>query len=101
MPQLATQFRGDLRFFAFFLANGTVDAEVLPVGTDYSVIFREPSALEQTFAIWSNVLELDEQGVPTNAPTARRRAAQYIRTWIDKSYVVEPPFSDEELELHL
>lgn len=101
MPKLATQFRGDFRFFAFYLANGTIDAEVLPVGTDYSVIFREPSALEQVFAIWSNVIELDEHGVPMNAAAARRRAAQYIRTWIDESYVVEPSFSDEELELHL
>jgi len=101
MPKLATQLRGNLRFFAFYLANGTVDLDVLPVGTDYSAIFREPSALEQAFAIWSNVLELDEHGAPANAAVARRRAAQYIRTWIDQSYIVEPPFLDWELELHL
>jgi len=40
--------------------------------------FREPGALEQTYAIFSNVLEFDESGHVLNAKHAEKRAAQYI-----------------------
>jgi hypothetical protein len=101
MSKLSTDFRAHLRFFAFYLVNGTVHLELLPFEMDYKVIFEEPSALEQVFAIWSNVLELDDQGKPTNEADARRRAAQYIRGWVDRNYVVIPPFEEWELALHL
>lgn len=101
MNKLSTALRGDLRLFAFFLVNGTVDDDIIPVGTDYRVIFEWPSTLEQVFAIWANVLECDDAGVPTNAHLAKRRASQYIRTFIDPTYRVEPPFEQWELELHL
>lgn len=69
-------------------------------GVDYSAIFEEPSALEQAFAIFMNVLEVDDKGNVTNAKYAERRAAQEIRRYVDPSYTVVPPFEDWELELH-
>lgn len=45
-------------------------------GVDYWDVLREnPSELETVVAIFANVLELDDQGVPVNARYAERRAA--------------------------
>jgi hypothetical protein len=98
--KLSEDVRGFLRLFAFFLANGTVDWELLGEGYDYSSLFENPSDLERVFAIWSNVLELDDEGTVLNPKDAQHRAAQYIRRFVDPSYVVEPPFEPWELELH-
>jgi hypothetical protein len=67
---------------------------------DYSCIFEEPSALEQAYAIFMNVLEVDATGQVLNAKHAERRAAQYIRSYVDKGYVVEPPLEDWEVHLY-
>jgi hypothetical protein len=99
--KLSEDVRSELRFFAFYLANGTLHSDILPGTQNYSSILSEASALEQIFAIWANVLELDESGKVTNAAQASRRAAQYIRSLIDGSYFVEPPFEDWELDLHI
>jgi hypothetical protein len=56
---------------------------------------------EAIFAVFSNVLPIDQNGKPVNADRARYRAAQYIRTFVDKNYVVTPPFETWETELHL
>jgi hypothetical protein len=89
-----------LRLFAFYLANRTLCLEVLR-GVDYSPIFSEASALEQAIAIYVNVLDLDEMGKVRNAGTSQRRTAQYIRSFLDPTYEVQPPFEDWELELPL
>ena len=68
-------------------------------GVDYTCIFEEPSAMEQAFAIFLNVLELDESGGAVNAKAAERRAAQYIRQYCERTYQVEPPFEQWEVEL--
>jgi hypothetical protein len=39
-----------------------------------------PSQMETCFAIFANVLELDDQGEPTNEKHAERRAATAIRS---------------------
>lgn len=45
-------------------------------GIDYWDVLREhPSELEAVVAIFANVLELDDDGVPVNARHAERRAA--------------------------
>lgn len=93
--------RASLRLFAFYLANRTLDPIVLPATIDYSCIFAEPSALEQAFAIWANVIDFDGDGNVLNAAHAQRRAAQYIRGYVDQGYVVDPPLEDWELKLHL
>ena len=99
--KLSREIRTELRLFAFYLANSTLDSEILPSTKSYSEIFNEPSAVEQLFAIWANVLEIDDRGRVSNAAHASRRTAQYIRSFLDSSYKVEPPFEDWETELLL
>jgi hypothetical protein len=100
MAKLSESFRTSLRFFSFYLSSGTLEYELLG-DVDYQGVLNEPSALEMIYAIFSNVIELDDDGQVRNQPQAMRRAAQYILTWIDSDYVVEPPFEDWEIELHL
>lgn len=101
MAKLSTDVRSSIRFFAFFLANGTVDNDLLDVEeVDYSSVLLQPSWLESISAIYTNVLEVDEQGNVLNDDQARRRAAQYIRECIDRDYTVEPPWERWEIELH-
>ena len=99
MPKLSTSVSGALRTFAFWIANGTVGHPLLD-GVDYRCIFEEPSALEQAFAIFANVLDFDDDGHVTNAKHAERRSAQYIRSYVDPAYEVEPPFEGWEVALH-
>ncbi|WP_422035641.1 DUF7677 family protein [Roseibium sp.] len=98
--KLSPSFSGALRTFSFWIANGTVGQPLLD-GVDYrSCLSEEPSALEQTYAIFANVIEMDEEGTVLNAKHAERRAAQYLRSYCDPSYQIEPPLEDWEVELH-
>ncbi|MDC3954050.1 DUF7677 family protein [Polyangium jinanense] len=99
MPKVSPSVRGAVRLFSYWLANGTAGLPLLD-GVDYSAIFEEPSALEQTYAIFMNVLEFDDAGIVLNAKQAERRAAQFIRSYVEPDYVVEPPFEDWEVELY-
>ncbi|MEZ6123055.1 MAG: hypothetical protein R3C49_07760 [Planctomycetaceae bacterium] len=68
---------------------------------DYLSLYGdEPSAIEQVYAIFANVLKLDEKGLVLNAKYANKRATDYLRAYCDPNYTVEPPFEDWELELH-
>ncbi len=98
MPHVSHSVSGALRTFAFWIANRTVGYPLLE-GVDYSCIFEEPSALEQTFAIFINVLEFDETGTVINAKYAERRAAQWILLYVTGTEV-QPPFEDWECTLH-
>jgi hypothetical protein len=99
-PKLSQEFSGALRTFAFWVANGTLGLPLLE-GIDYrQTMIEEPSMLEQAFAIFANVIELNEDGVPINAKFAEYRAAQYIRSYCDPSYVVTPDFECWEQELY-
>lgn len=101
MPHLDKSVSAELRQFAYWIANRTVGHPLLE-GIDYSCIFEEPSALEQTYAIFANVLEVDKSGKVTNAKEAQMRAAQYIRSYVQcAEYVVVPPFEDWEVALHV
>ncbi|WP_326754960.1 hypothetical protein OH738_11560 [Streptomyces hirsutus] len=96
---LPVDVRGSIRLFAFYIANGTLDMELLD-GIDYKPeIMAFGSALEQVFAIFANVLQVDEQGEVVNHGDAQYRAAQWVRMVCDPSYVVEPPFEPWETEL--
>jgi hypothetical protein len=68
-------------------------------GIDYTCIFNEPSALEQVYAIYMNVLEFNESGEVTNAKYAERRAAQYILSYVTGRRE-EPEFEPWEVALH-
>jgi hypothetical protein len=100
MIKLSASFRGSLRLFAFFLANGTLCADVMGE-INYDDVLTDPSTLERMFAIYANVIEMDDDGDVVNEDVATRRAAQWLRYSYDNAYIVEPPFADWELELHL
>lgn len=92
--------RASFRLFAFYLANGTVDVDLLD-GIDYRpALFQFGSSLEQVFAIYCNVLQVDTKGTVLNEGDAQYRAAQWIRAHCDQSYRAEPPFETWETELH-
>jgi len=99
MPKLSNSVSGAFRQFSFWIANGTVGYPLLE-GVDYRVILQdEPSALEMVYAIFANVLEIDEQGNVLNAKEAERRAAQYILRFMTGKKV-EPPFEPWETTLY-
>lgn len=96
--KLSESFSGALRTFAYFMASGT---HYQLKGIDYLKLYgKEPSAIEQAFAIFINVIELDENGEVLNAKHAEKRAVDYIRSYCDSSFKVTPPYEDWELELH-
>ncbi|NBF02197.1 hypothetical protein GV819_07815 [Pseudomonas sp. Fl5BN2] len=98
--KLSSEFSGALRTFSFWVANGTLGYPLLE-GVDYrACLGQEPSMLEMAYAIFANVLELDEQGVPVNAKYAEHRAAQYIRQYCDPGYSAVPGFEAWEQALH-
>lgn len=99
MTRLPEDLRASVRFFAFYLANGTVDVDLLD-GIDYRpALMQYGSPLEMVFTIFTNLLEIDESGQVTNAGDATFRAAQWIRRYCDPTYKVDPPFAKWETEL--
>jgi hypothetical protein len=99
MKKLSNSFSSALRTFSYWIANGTIGYPILE-GIDYSCIFEEPSALEQVYAIFANVIEMDEDRNVINAKYAEQRAAQYIRSYVDSNYIIEPPLEDWEVALY-
>lgn len=96
--KLGGSFSGALRTFAYFMASGSVDTLR---GVDYlTVCGSEPSAIEQVFAIYANVIELDDAGLVINAKYAEKRATDYQRRYFDPTFVVEPPYENWEVALH-
>jgi hypothetical protein len=96
--KLSNSFSGALRTFTYFIASGS---HYQLQGVDYLKLFgEEPSAIEQVFAIYVNVLELDKNGVVLNAKYAEKRAVDYIRSYCDSNFKVDPPYQDWEIELH-
>lgn len=96
--RLSNSFSGALRTFAYFMASGTQNTLQ---GIDYLSLYgEEPSAIEQVFAIYVNVIELDENGQVINAKYAEKRATDYLRSYCDPSFKVEPAYQDWELELY-
>ncbi len=98
MPRLSESVSGAIRTFSFWIANRSVGHPLLE-GVDYSCIFEEPSALEQVYAIYANVLEFDESGKVVNARHAERRAAQYILSYVTGRRP-EPELEGWEVALH-
>lgn len=90
---------GALRQFSYWIANGAVGHPLLE-GVEYrGLLQEEPSALETVYAIFANVLELDEEGKVLNAKHAERRAAQYILQYMTGKEA-EPPFEPWETALY-
>ncbi len=61
---------------------------------------NEPSAIELAYAIFVNVLELDENGRVLNFTYAQKRATDSIRAYFDRNFKVDPPYENWEVELH-
>ena len=96
--KLGASFSGTLRTFAYFMSSGT---QYSLEGVDYLTLYgTEPSAIEQVYAIFANVLELDENGQVLNAHYAYKRATDYLRAYCDSSFKVDPPYEEWEMELH-
>jgi len=96
--KLSESFSGALRTFAYFMASGS---HYQLKGVDYLKLYgEEPSAIEQAFAIFANVIELDEKGNVLNAKYAEKRAVDYIRSYCEPSFKIEPPYEDWEIELY-
>ena len=101
MTHLPEGVRSALRYFAFFVANDSLHVDHYGDLGDYRPALMEyGSPLEMVFAIFANVLEYGPDGEVTNGGAATRRAAQYVRTYVDPGYTEDPPFEDWELELH-
>lgn len=74
--KLSNSFSGALRTFAYFMASGSQNTLE---GINYLGLYgEEPSAFEQVFAIYANVLELDEDGNVLNAKYVEKRATNYL-----------------------
>lgn len=96
--KLSSSFSGALRTFAYFMSSGT---HYMLEGIDYLPLYgNEPSALEQVYAIFANVLELDEKGKVLNFTDAQKRATDYLRAYCNQNFKVDPPYEDWEVELH-
>lgn len=101
MTSIPHGVRHHIRFFAFIVANGSLRVDEYGDLGDYRPALMEfGSPLEQLFAVFTNVLQLGPDGEPVNSGDATRRAAQYLRGYLDRTYEVTPPFEDWELELH-
>lgn len=62
-----------------------------------------PSNMEMMYAIFSNNLEMDNNGNVINFDHAVKRASQFVATCLfdpKNQYVVEPPLENWETELH-
>ncbi|GAB5441639.1 MAG: hypothetical protein Fues2KO_19880 [Fuerstiella sp.] len=96
--KLSSNFSGALRTFAYFMASGT---HYMLEDVEYLDLYgSEPSAIEMAFAIFVNVLELDDEGNVQNFVYAQRRATDYVRSYCIPEFEVVPPYSDWEVSLH-
>lgn len=98
LASLHPDCRAVVNHFVYSMVNGLLGYPLLESTGYQSVLVEESSAAEQACAIFCNVLELDEDGRPTNANEAEIRAAQYIRAYCDRDYTVDPPFEDWEID---
>lgn len=98
MMKMSSDFSGALRTFAYFMAGGThhmlKDVEYL------DLYGEEPSAIEMVFAIFANVIELDQDGNVTNFTYAQQRATDYLKSYCVPGFKVSPPLEEWETALY-
>lgn len=96
--KLSNSFKGSFRKFIYFMASGN---HHMLEGIDYIPLYKEePSAIEQVFAIYLNVIELNEDGEVMNARHAEKRATDYLRAYCDPNFKVSPEYEDWEVNLY-
>ena len=106
--KLSEDFKSILRHFAYYYTNGSlgyvIGDETILEGIDYREDLKnEASLVEQAYAIFSNNIQMDENGKVLNASYSMKRAAQWIRDVCkekDDDFTVIPDFEDWELELY-
>ncbi len=95
--KVGQDFSGALSTFAYFIASGT---HYMLQDIEYIDLFgTEPSAIEMVFAIFANVLEMDEEGKVLNFTYAQKRATDYLKSYCSE-YIVDPPFEEWETTLY-
>jgi hypothetical protein len=95
------QWKECVNEFSLSLGDGGLEPELLG-GIDYVPgLFNCGSTLEAIYAVFSNVLMIDQDGRPTNKKRAYFRAAQCVKQWCEQGYEPEPRFEGWEVELHL
>lgn len=95
--KLPIQFTRCLRTFAYFMSSGT---HYMIKDLDYMSLYgNEPSAIEMCYAIFCNVIELDDQENVLNFKYAQKRATDYIRSYMDCEFQVSPPLEQWETNL--
>ena len=96
--KVSNDFSGALRTFAYFMASGT---HYMLEDVEYLELYGEdPSAIEMAYAIFANVLEMDDEGQVLNFTYAQRRATDYIKSYCDPEFKVSPLFEGWEQELY-
>jgi len=95
---LSGSFVRSLRTFAYFMSSGT--HHMLEGVVYLSLYGNEPSVIEQVFAIYTNVIELDTSGKVLNGKYAEQKATAYLRSYCDLNFKVTPAFEDWEVNLH-
>ena len=70
-------------------------------GIDYISLYgKEPSAIEKVYAIFANVIELDDEGHVLNTKYAEKRATDYLRSYCDPTFEVSPDYEEWEITLY-
>jgi hypothetical protein len=93
-------WKDSVKAFSISLGDGRLQPDLL-ADIDYVPgLFNCGSTLEAIYAVFSNVLTIDERGNPTNQERAYFRAAQCVKQWCVPGYRVEPQFAGWETELH-
>jgi hypothetical protein len=85
---------GAVRRFAGWVARGSVGYPLLEGINYWDELKDSPSQMETCFAIFANVLHLDDDGNPINEKYAERRAA----TWLYEYCTGELPPGETDLE---
>lgn len=98
---LESQGKGDvfdaIKAFGRAIAFGDLPGEYIE-GIDYSEYLSVGgSFLEEVIKVFLNNLLVNEDGIVINYREALKRATQYIRYYIDKSYAVNPPIAGWEV----
>jgi hypothetical protein len=86
---------GAIRPFAGWVARGPIGHPMLDGINYWDELKNSPSQMEICFAIFVNVLELDDRGQPVNEKYAERRAA----TWLYRYCTGALPSGEADLEL--
>ncbi len=82
--------------FADELGRDTLVPEVLGQVTYHDYLAGSGALLGDVLAVFTTLLRLDADEQVVNLAHTRWRTAQYVRAYVDPTYQVEPPFTEDE-----